>query len=80
MDNQNPAAPPDTDSSPDKVELAITLDAKLLEQINHLTNNPRKVIDVAARQWWRGGMRRDDELSRPLYRNPPVPPRGEWND
>jgi hypothetical protein len=23
---------------------------------------------------------RDDDLTRHLMRNPPVPPRGEWND
>ncbi len=68
-------------SSPDeKVELAIQLDPDLLDQIQHLTNDPSKVIEVAVRQWLRGGARRDDDLTRSLNRNPPVPPRGEWND
>jgi hypothetical protein len=67
-------------ASEDKVSLAIQMDADLLEQIKHLTNDPSKVIEVAVRQWLRTGSRRDDELTRSLRRNPPVPPRGEWND
>jgi hypothetical protein len=63
-----------------KVEISVQLDADLLEQINHLTNEPSKVIEVAVRQWLRSGSRRDDDLTRTLRRNPPVPPRGEWND
>jgi len=63
-----------------KVKLAIQIDAELLNQINHLTTDPSKVIEVAVRQWLRGGASRDDELTRSLQRNPPVPPRGEWND
>ena len=63
-----------------KVKLAIQIDAELLNQINHLTTDPSKVIEVAVRQWLRGGASRDDELTRSLPRNPPVPPRGEWND
>jgi hypothetical protein len=64
----------------DKVKLSIQLDADLFDQISHLTNDPSKVIEVAVRQWLRGGARRDDDLTRTLQRNPPVPPRGEWND
>ncbi|WP_346292006.1 hypothetical protein [Sphaerothrix gracilis] len=67
-------------SQADKVEIAVQLDAELLDQINHLTSNPSKVIEVAVRQWLRGGARRDDDLARTLPRTPPVPPRGEWND
>jgi hypothetical protein len=68
------------EQSVDKVNLSIQIDAELLEQINHLTKDPSKVIEVAVRQWLRGGARRDDDLTRTLQRNPPVPPRGEWND
>jgi hypothetical protein len=64
----------------DKVKLSIQMDAELFDQISHLTNDPSKVIEVAVRQWLRGGARRDDDLTRTLQRNPPVPPRGEWND
>lgn len=64
----------------DKVEISIHLDSELLEQINHLTNDPSKVIETAIRQWLRGERDREDELARTLIRNPPVPPRGEWND
>lgn len=66
--------------SADKEEISIHLDADLLEQINHLTNDPSRVIETAIRQWLRGERERDDELTRTLDRNPPVPPRGEWND
>ncbi len=67
-------------SSSDKVELSVRLDADLLDQINHLTKDPSKVIEVAVRQWLSGANRRDDDLTRTLRRNPPVPPKGEWND
>lgn len=63
----------------DKVEIALSLDPELLEQIQHLTNDPSKVIEVAIRQWLRGELPRDDELTRSPYRVP-IPPRGEWND
>ncbi len=66
--------------SADKEEISIHLDAELLDQIKHLTNDPSKVIETAIRQWLRGERDRDDELTRTLERNPPVPPRGEWND
>ncbi|MGK7890772.1 MAG: hypothetical protein AB4042_15680 [Leptolyngbyaceae cyanobacterium] len=64
----------------DKVEIAVALDSDLLRQIKFLTDDPSKVIEVAVRQWLRGGARRDDDLTRNLERNPPVPARGEWND
>ena len=64
----------------EKVELSVHIDPELLDQINHLTSDPSKVIEVAVRQWLRGGSQRDDDLTRSLRRNPPVPPRGEWND
>ena len=64
----------------DKVEVSIHLDEELLEQLKHLTNDPSQVIESAIRQWLRGERASDDELSRTLQRNPPVPPRGEWND
>lgn len=63
----------------DKVEIAISLDSELVEQIRHLTNDPSKVIEVAIRQWLRGETPRDDELTRTPVRKP-LPPRGEWND
>lgn len=64
---------------PDKVEIAVHLDSELVDQLQHLTNDPSKVIEVAIRQWLRGETQRDDELSRTIRRTP-VPPRGEWND
>ena len=63
----------------DKVEIAVRLDSELVEQIQHLTNDPSKVIEVAIRQWLRGEVPRDDELTRTPVRSP-IPPRGEWND
>jgi len=65
---------------PGKINLDIQIDADLVEQISHLTSDPSKVIEVAVRQWLGGGSRRDDDLTRTLRRNPPVPPKGEWND
>lgn len=64
----------------DKTEVSIKLDPAVLEQIKHLTNDPSKVIETAVKQWLRGERTRDDELTRRLRRNPPVPPKGEWND
>lgn len=66
--------------SVDKEEISIHIDSDLIDQINHLTNDPSKVIETAIRQWLRGERDRDDELTRTLERNPPVPLRGEWND
>ncbi|NEQ98368.1 MAG: type II toxin-antitoxin system CcdA family antitoxin [Cyanothece sp. SIO2G6] len=71
------SAPTNTD---EKVEISVSLDSDLLRQIKFLTDDPSKVIEVAVRQWLRGGARRDDDLTRNLERNPPVPIRGEWND
>jgi hypothetical protein len=71
---------PSDQPSTDKVEVSVCLDADLLNQIQHLTNDPSKVIEVAVRHWLRNESRRDDELTRTLQRNPPVPSRGEWND
>ena len=45
-----------------------------------LTNEPSKVIEVAIRQWLKNESSREAEFARNLERNPPVPPRGEWND
>lgn len=64
----------------EKVEISIQLDPDLLDQVNHLTSDPSKVIEAAIRQWLRGSSGRDDDLTRILPRNPVVPPRGEWND
>ncbi|MBD2161014.1 MAG: hypothetical protein BJG00_010115 [Limnothrix sp. CACIAM 69d] len=64
----------------EKVELSIRLDPDLLDRVNHLTDDPSKIIEAAVRQWLRGGPAREDDLSRLLPRNPVVPPRGEWND
>lgn len=64
----------------EKAEIAVSIDKDLLRQITFLTDNPSKVIEVAVRQWLREGGRRDDDLTRNLERNPPVPARGEWND
>lgn len=71
---------PSPQPTDEKVELSIQMDAELLNQIKHLTSDPSKVIEVAVRQWLRGESRRDDDQSRVMQRNPPVPPRGEWND
>lgn len=69
-----------TPRNAEKEEIAIHLDADLLEQLKHLTNEPSRIIEAAVKQWLRGEKERDDDLTRTLRRNPPVPPRGEWND
>ncbi len=75
MNDQNAVSP----STGEKVEVSVYLDPQLIEQVNHLTNNPSTVIETALRQWLRGE-RPEDDLALRLQRNPPVPPRGEWND
>ncbi|NJK36773.1 MAG: hypothetical protein HC825_03310 [Oscillatoriales cyanobacterium RM1_1_9] len=62
-----------------KVEFSVQIDSELLDQVQHLTNDPSKVFEAALRQWLRGD-RPEDELALTLRRNPPIPPRGEWND
>ena len=64
----------------EKVEISIHLDSEVLEQIKHLTNDPSRIIETAIRQWLDGERNQDDDLTRTFRRNPPVPPRGEWND
>lgn len=64
----------------DKVEISIHLDSELIEKIKHLTNDPSRVIESALKEWLKGEKPQDDDLTRSLRRNPPVPPRGEWND
>jgi hypothetical protein len=64
----------------DKVEISIHLDSDVLDQIKHLTNDPSRIIETAIKQWLRGERDRDDDLTRTFKRNPPIPPRGEWND
>jgi post-segregation antitoxin (ccd killing protein) len=66
--------------SAEKVEISIQLDAETLEQIKHLTNDPSRVIETAIKQWLRGERETDQDLTRTFRRNPPLPPRGEWND
>lgn len=63
-----------------KVEISIHLDSDVLDQIQHLSNDPSRVIETAIKQWLKGERQLDGELSRTFRRNPPVPPRGEWND
>jgi hypothetical protein len=77
--NESTLPPRSSSEHTEKVELSVHLDSELLDQIQHLTNDPSKVVETAIRQWLRGE-RREDDLALPLRRNPPVPPRGEWND
>jgi predicted transcriptional regulator len=64
----------------EKVEISIHLDSEILEQIKHLTTDPSRIIETAIKQWLDGERNQDDDLTRTFRRNPPVPPRGEWND
>jgi hypothetical protein len=80
MNNDIVSSESERAANPDKVELSVQLDSDVLEQIQHLTNDPSRVIETAIKQWLRGERDRDDDLTRSLRRNPPVPPKGEWND
>ncbi len=64
----------------EKIEVSIQLDSDLVDQLHHLSSDPSRIIETAIKQWLRGEREQDDELSRTFRRNPPVPPRGEWND
>ena len=75
--NNNPVSSP---RATEKVELSIHLDPDIIDQIKHLTNDPSRIIETAIKQRLRGEREADDDLSRTFNRNPPVPPRGEWND
>ena len=66
--------------STQKVEVSIHLDSEVLEQLHHLTNDPSKTIEVAIKQWLKGEREGSSDLTRTFRRNPPLPPRGEWND
>lgn len=86
ISNSNEAELPSPDSSntesrtTDKIKVSIDLDLEVLEQIQHLTNDPGRVIETAIKQWLRGERNGDTDLTRTFQRNPPVPPQGEWND
>lgn len=75
--NDNAAS---TQRSSDKVEISIHLDSDLLDRLKHLTNDPSRIIESAIKQWLRNERETDDDLTRTFRRNPPVPPKGEWND
>jgi len=66
--------------SSEKIELSLHIDSELVEKIKHLSNNPSKIVETALKEWLKGERRQDDDLTRSLRRNPPVQPRGEWND
>ncbi len=78
--NNNTLSEGNSNEKNEKVEIAINLDPQILEKVQHLTNDPSKVIESALKQWLKGERQQDDDLTRRLRRNPPVPPRGEWND
>ena len=78
--NNNTLSEGNSNEKHEKVEIAINLDPDLLAKVKHLTNDPSKVIESALKQWLKGERQQDDDLTRRLRRNPPVPPRGEWND
>ena len=67
-------------SSTDKVEISINLDSEVLEQLKLLTNDPSRTIESAIKQWLKGEREVSSDLTRTFRRNPPLPPKGEWND
>lgn len=64
----------------EKVRVSVDLDSETLNRIQHLTNDPSKIIETAIKQWLNGERNGDTDLTRTFRRNPPVPPQGEWND
>ena len=68
------------ESSTDKVEISINLDSEVLEQLKLLTNDPSRTIESAIKQWLKGEREVSSDLTRTFRRNPPLPPKGEWND
>lgn len=66
--------------SSSKVEISINLDSDVLEQLKLLTNDPSRTIENAIKQWLKGERETSGDLTRTFRRNPPLPPRGEWND
>lgn len=66
--------------SPEKIRVSIDLDSEILERIKHLTNDPSRVIEAAIKQWLNGERDDSTDLTRTFRRNPPLPPKGEWND
>jgi len=67
-------------SQREKVELSVQLDSELFNRLKHLTNDPSRIVETAIEQWLKGEGAREGDLARTFRRNPPVPPRGEWND
>lgn len=67
-------------NSSNKVEISINLDSEVLEQLKLLTNDPSRTIENAIKQWLKGEREIGSDLTRTFRRNPPLPPRGEWND
>jgi hypothetical protein len=66
--------------SNEKIEVSFEIDAALLDQLHQFSQNPSNLVETAIRQWLRSTSYQEDTLARTLPRNPPVPPRGEWND
>ena len=66
--------------STNKIEISINLDSEVLEQLKLLTNNPSLTIENAIKQWLKGEREMSGDLTRTFRRNPPLPPKGEWND
>lgn len=66
--------------STNKVEVSINLDSEVLEQLKLLTNDPSRTIENAIKQWLKGEREVNSDLTRTFSRNPPLPPKGEWND
>lgn len=66
--------------SSDKIEVSFQIDSSLLDQLHQFTQNPSNLVETAIRQWLRSTSYQETDLARSLPRNPPVPPRGEWND
>jgi hypothetical protein len=58
----------------------VAIDPALYAELQEVTSDPTQAVNIAVRQWLQRRALLEAEKSVPLAVNPPVPPRGEWND
>jgi hypothetical protein len=58
----------------------VEIDPALYAELQEVAADPAQVVNIAVRQWLQRRALIEAEKSVPLAVNPPVPPRGEWND
>ncbi len=68
--------------SSSRVQVSLELDPQLVAELAEFSDDPSHLVEQALREWLRTQSHSgfEGERSRELRSNPPVPPRGEWND